>query len=60
MAAVINTELDPVFIKALGFLHSKSKDSAERLKALLDESLCKSLDSGYRLPQKVRYIHGFN
>ncbi|XP_040185622.1 integrator complex subunit 12 [Rana temporaria] len=52
MAAVINTELDPVFIKALGFLHSKSKDSAERLKALLDESLCKSLDSGYRLPQK--------
>ncbi|KAM5192120.1 integrator complex subunit 12 [Mantella aurantiaca] len=52
MAAVINSELDPVFIKALGFLHSKNKDSAERLKALLDESLCKSLDSGYRPPQK--------
>ncbi|KAM4052088.1 integrator complex subunit 12 [Anomaloglossus baeobatrachus] len=52
MAAVINTELDPVFLKALGFLHSKSKDSAERLKALLDESLCKGIDSGYRPPQK--------
>ncbi|XP_018409986.1 PREDICTED: integrator complex subunit 12 [Nanorana parkeri] len=52
MAAVINTELDPVFLKALDFLHSKSKDSAERLKALLDESLCKGLDSGYRPPQK--------
>ncbi|XP_056422099.1 integrator complex subunit 12 isoform X2 [Hyla sarda] len=52
MAAVINSELDPVFLKALGYLHSKSKDSAERLKALLDESLCKGLDSGYRPPQK--------
>lgn len=52
MAAVINTELDPVFLKALGYLHSKSKDSAERLKALLDESLCKGIDSGYRPPQK--------
>ncbi|XP_073427923.1 integrator complex subunit 12 isoform X2 [Dendrobates tinctorius] len=52
MAAVMNTELDPVFLKALGFLHSKSKDSAERLKALLDESLCKSIDIGYRLPLK--------
>ncbi|XP_069834521.1 integrator complex subunit 12 [Dendropsophus ebraccatus] len=52
MAAVMNTELDPVFLKALGYLHSKSKDSAERLKALLDESLCKGLDSGYRPPLK--------
>lgn len=52
MAAVINTELDPVFLKALGYLHSKSKDSADRLKALLDESLCKGSDSGYRPPQK--------
>ncbi|KAM3939015.1 integrator complex subunit 12 [Leptodactylus fuscus] len=52
MAAIINTELDPVFLKALGYLHSKSKDSAERLKALLDESLCKGIDSGYRPPQK--------
>ncbi|XP_075716716.1 integrator complex subunit 12 [Rhinoderma darwinii] len=52
MAAVINAELDPVFLKALGYLHSKNKDSAERLKSLLDESLCKGLDSGYRPPQK--------
>ncbi|KAM8938685.1 integrator complex subunit 12 [Pelodytes ibericus] len=52
MAAVVNTELDPVFLKALGYLHSKSKDSAEKLKALLDESLCKGNDSGYRPPQK--------
>ncbi|XP_072261765.1 integrator complex subunit 12 [Pyxicephalus adspersus] len=52
MAAVNNTELDPVFLKALGYLRSKKKDSAERLKALLDESLCKGLDSGYRPPQK--------
>ncbi|XP_068087483.1 integrator complex subunit 12 [Hyperolius riggenbachi] len=52
MAAVINTELDPVFLKALGYLHSKGKDSADKLKALLDESLCKSLDTSYRLPQK--------
>ncbi|XP_063775398.1 integrator complex subunit 12 [Pseudophryne corroboree] len=52
MAAVINTELDPVFLKALGYLHSKSKDSADKLKALLDESLCRGLDSGYRPPQK--------
>ncbi|CAH2300832.1 integrator complex subunit 12 [Pelobates cultripes] len=52
MAAVINTELDPIFLKALGYLHSKSKDSAEKLKALLDESLCRGIDSGYRPPQK--------
>ncbi|XP_038053479.1 integrator complex subunit 12-like [Patiria miniata] len=32
-------ELDPVFVKALGFLRSRSKDSTEQLKALLDESL---------------------
>ena len=38
MAATVNLELDPIFLKALGFLHSKSKDSAEKLKALLDES----------------------
>ncbi|XP_053556775.1 integrator complex subunit 12 [Bombina bombina] len=52
MAVVINTELDPVFLKALGYLHSKSKDSAEKLKTLLDESLCKGLDISYRPPQK--------
>ncbi|XP_066430011.1 integrator complex subunit 12 isoform X2 [Eleutherodactylus coqui] len=46
-------ELDPLFLKALRLLHSKSKDSAEKLKALLDESLCKSIDSSYRPPQKI-------
>uniref|UniRef100_A0A8C5LL33 Integrator complex subunit 12 n=1 Tax=Leptobrachium leishanense TaxID=445787 RepID=A0A8C5LL33_9ANUR len=51
MAAVVNTELDPIFLKALGYLHSKNKDSAEKLKALLDESLCRSNDS-YRPLQK--------
>ncbi|XP_054846076.1 integrator complex subunit 12 [Eublepharis macularius] len=48
MAATVNLELDPVFLKALGFLHSKSKDSAEKLKALLDESLARGTDSNYR------------
>ncbi|XP_078533729.1 integrator complex subunit 12 [Lissotriton helveticus] len=52
MAVAVNSELDPVFVKALGYLHSKSKDSAERLKALLDESLCRGSDSSYRLLQK--------
>ncbi|KAG8454129.1 hypothetical protein GDO86_000680 [Hymenochirus boettgeri] len=54
MAVVVNTELDPVFLKALGYLRSKNKDSAERLKALLDESLCKGIDSVYRpLPKEM-------
>ncbi|KAM6221765.1 integrator complex subunit 12 [Rhynchocyon petersi] len=48
MAAAVNLELDPIFLKALGFLHSKSKDSAEKLKALLDESLARGIDSSYR------------
>ncbi|XP_004703350.1 integrator complex subunit 12 isoform X2 [Echinops telfairi] len=48
MAATVNLELDPIFLKALGFLHSKSKDSAEKLKALLDESLARGIDSSYR------------
>lgn len=48
MAATVNLELDPVFLKALGFLHSKSKDSAEKLKALLDESLSRGIDSCYQ------------
>nr|XP_020652045.1 integrator complex subunit 12 isoform X2 [Pogona vitticeps] len=48
----MNLELDPVFLKALGFLHSKSKDSAEKLKALLDESLSRGTDSNYRPLQK--------
>uniref|UniRef100_F7D073 Integrator complex subunit 12 n=1 Tax=Equus caballus TaxID=9796 RepID=F7D073_HORSE len=53
MAAAVNLELDPIFLKALGFLHSKSKDSAEKLKALLDESLARGVDSSYRPSQKV-------
>ncbi|KAJ7327073.1 hypothetical protein JRQ81_016832 [Phrynocephalus forsythii] len=52
MAAAMNLELDPIFLKALGFLHSKSKDSAEKLKALLDESLSRGIDSNYRPSQK--------
>lgn len=53
MAAAVNLELDPIFLKALGFLHSKSKDSAEKLKTLLDESLARGIDSSYRPSQKV-------
>uniref|UniRef100_A0A8C6BCI1 Integrator complex subunit 12 n=1 Tax=Monodon monoceros TaxID=40151 RepID=A0A8C6BCI1_MONMO len=53
MAATVNLELDPIFLKALSFLHSKSKDSAEKLKALLDESLARGIDSSYRPSQKV-------
>ncbi|XP_030046625.1 integrator complex subunit 12 [Microcaecilia unicolor] len=52
MAVVVNSELDPIFLKALGYLHSKSKDSAEKLKSLLDESLARGTDSSYRPPQK--------
>ena len=33
------TDLDPTFIKALRLLHSKSKDSADQLKQLLDDVL---------------------
>lgn len=54
MAATVNLELDPIFLKGLGYLHSKSKDSAEKLKALLDESLARGSDSSYRISQKVR------
>ncbi|KAJ8383000.1 hypothetical protein SKAU_G00037780 [Synaphobranchus kaupii] len=48
----LNLELDPIFLKGLGYLHSKSKDSAEKLKALLDESLARGSDSSYRTSQK--------
>ncbi len=36
MAAV---ELDPVFVRALRLLHSKSKDSTSQLKSMLDEAI---------------------
>uniref|UniRef100_A0A8C9VSD5 Integrator complex subunit 12 n=1 Tax=Scleropages formosus TaxID=113540 RepID=A0A8C9VSD5_SCLFO len=52
MAATVSLELDPIFLKGLGYLHSKSKDSAEKLKALLDESLARGSDSTYRISQK--------
>lgn len=52
MAGVVSLELDPIFLKALGYLHSKSKDSAEKLKALLDDSLARGSDSTYRTLQK--------
>ncbi|KAI1883600.1 hypothetical protein AGOR_G00233240 [Albula goreensis] len=52
MSATVNLELDPIFLKGLGYLHSKSKDSAEKLKALLDESLARGSDSSYRTSQK--------
>ncbi|XP_078602319.1 integrator complex subunit 12-like isoform X2 [Branchiostoma floridae x Branchiostoma japonicum] len=38
-------ELDPVFVKALGYLRSKSKDSTDKLKALVDAALNKSSPS---------------
>lgn len=60
MAATVNLELDPIFLKALGFLHSKSKDSAEKLKALLDESLARGTDSSYRPSQKVLDVKKWN
>lgn len=59
MAATVNLELDPIFLKALGFLHSKSKDSAEKLKALLDESLARGTDSSYRPSQKVLVLESW-
>ncbi|XP_068607423.1 integrator complex subunit 12 [Brachionichthys hirsutus] len=48
MAGPVSLDLDPIFLKGLNFLHSKSKDSAEKLKALLDESLARGSDSSYR------------
>lgn len=55
MAGPVSLELDPIFLKGLSYLHSKSKDSAEKLKALLDESLARGSDSSYRSLQKVSY-----
>ncbi|XP_040001839.1 integrator complex subunit 12 [Xiphias gladius] len=52
MAGPVSLDLDPIFLKGLSYLHSKSKDSAEKLKALLDESLARGSDSSYRSSQK--------
>jgi len=32
-------DLDPVFVKALKLLHSRSKDSATQLKQMLDDAI---------------------
>ena len=32
-------ELDPVFVKALRLLHSKAKDSAAQLRAMVDDAI---------------------
>lgn len=41
-------DLDPVFVKALKLLHSKSKDSAAQLKQMLDDCIAqrKGLQKG--------------
>ncbi|XP_061102514.1 integrator complex subunit 12 [Conger conger] len=52
MAATVSLELDPIFLKGLGYLNSKSRDSADKLKALLDESLARGSDSSYRTSPK--------
>ena len=56
MATALSLELDPIFLKGLGFLHSKSKDSAEKLRALLDESMSRGSDSSYRSSIKVSCV----
>ncbi|MFT7815184.1 integrator complex subunit 12-like isoform X1 [Arapaima gigas] len=56
MAATISMELDPIFLKGLGYLHSKSKDSAQKLKALLDESLARGSDSIYHISEKEQEV----
>ena len=38
-AAMTAIELDPVFVRALRLLHSKSKDSTSQLKSMLDEAI---------------------
>nr|XP_043884913.1 integrator complex subunit 12 [Solea senegalensis] len=52
MAGPVTLDLDPIFLKGLSYLHSKSKDSVDKLKALLDESLSRGSDSSYRSSQK--------
>lgn len=49
-------EIDPLFIKALGFLHSKSADSAQQLQALVNSYREKVYGSG-SLPQVGFQIH---
>ncbi|XP_018603229.1 integrator complex subunit 12-like isoform X2 [Scleropages formosus] len=56
MATTVSLELDPIFLKGLGYLHSKSKDSAQKLKALLDEALARGSDSIYRVSEKEQEV----
>ena len=46
-------ELDPVFVKALGFLRSRSKESTDQLKALLDEALAGTGRSRFPKPVSI-------
>lgn len=47
-------ELDPILGKALRLLHSKSKDSADQLKLLLDEVLKN------KSKKDVKFVSQFN
>ncbi|XP_037093182.1 integrator complex subunit 12-like [Pollicipes pollicipes] len=42
-------ELDPVFLRGLRLLHSRSRDSADQLRALLDEVRLRSGRTGGKL-----------
>ncbi|XP_054708056.1 integrator complex subunit 12-like [Uloborus diversus] len=41
------SDLDPLFVKGLRLLHSKSKDSADQLKMLLDDLIAQSKQSAH-------------
>ena len=47
-------ELDPLFVKALGFLRSKTKESADQLRELLDDLIAGSGKS--KLDKPVRKL----
>jgi hypothetical protein len=38
-ATTTGLELDPIFVRALRLLHSRSKDSANQLRAMVDDCL---------------------
>ncbi|KFM77407.1 Integrator complex subunit 12, partial [Stegodyphus mimosarum] len=42
-----STELDPLFVKGLRLLHSKSRESADQLKMLLDDAIAQSKQSAH-------------
>ena len=49
-------EIDPLFRRGLRLLHSRSNDSTEQLKALLEEAICQRQGKSLGAP-KVRSIH---